>query len=64
MRDSWKAIFTTLIMKYSNPILLGHYQRINLCNNIYKLTAKIIAIRQSKVIHKLISEDMGAFIGG
>ncbi|GJZ96322.1 putative RNA-directed DNA polymerase, eukaryota, reverse transcriptase zinc-binding domain protein [Tanacetum coccineum] len=56
--------FFTLIPKGSNPIHIKDFRPISLIGIHYKIIAKIIANRLSKVIDKIVSKEQSAFIAG
>nr|GEZ85706.1 hypothetical protein [Tanacetum cinerariifolium] len=54
--------FFTLIPKVSNPLFIKDYRPISLIGVHYKIIAKIVANRLSKVIDSIISHEQSAFI--
>ncbi|XP_058111279.1 uncharacterized protein LOC131254304 [Magnolia sinica] len=66
--ENMPRAFTTtiicLIPKSLNPKKLSDFKPINLCNCIYKISAKIISSRLNSLLLKLISVEQGAFIKG
>ncbi|GKB64910.1 RNA-directed DNA polymerase, eukaryota, reverse transcriptase zinc-binding domain protein, partial [Tanacetum coccineum] len=56
--------FITLIPKVSNPLFIKDYRPISLISLHYKIVAKILANRLSKVIDSIISPEQSAFILG
>ncbi|GJV85542.1 putative RNA-directed DNA polymerase, eukaryota, reverse transcriptase zinc-binding domain protein [Tanacetum coccineum] len=54
--------FITLIPKVSNPINVNDYQPISLIGVHYKIIAKVLANRLSKVVDKIISHEQSTFI--
>ncbi|GJV01915.1 RNA-directed DNA polymerase, eukaryota, reverse transcriptase zinc-binding domain protein, partial [Tanacetum coccineum] len=56
--------FITLIPKISNPIHIKDIRPISLIGMQYKIIAKILANRLSKVIDKVVSKEQSAFIAG
>ncbi|GJY11301.1 putative RNA-directed DNA polymerase, eukaryota, reverse transcriptase zinc-binding domain protein [Tanacetum coccineum] len=56
--------FFTLILKVPNPLYIKDYRPISLIGVHYKIVAKILANRLSKVIDSIISHEQSAFILG
>ncbi|GJU15872.1 RNA-directed DNA polymerase, eukaryota, reverse transcriptase zinc-binding domain protein [Tanacetum coccineum] len=56
--------FITLIPKVSNPLFIKDYRPISLIGIHYKIVAKILANRLSKIINSIISLEHFAFITG
>nr|GEY26311.1 RNA-directed DNA polymerase, eukaryota [Tanacetum cinerariifolium] len=56
--------FITLIPKVSNPLFIKDYRPISLIGFHYKIVAKILSNRLSKVIDSIISLEQSAFISG
>ncbi|GJS65746.1 RNA-directed DNA polymerase, eukaryota, reverse transcriptase zinc-binding domain protein [Tanacetum coccineum] len=56
--------FFTLIPKVNNPTLITYFRPISLIGIYYKIIAKILANRLSKVIDKIVSKKQSAFIVG
>nr|GFB05375.1 putative RNA-directed DNA polymerase, eukaryota, reverse transcriptase zinc-binding domain protein [Tanacetum cinerariifolium] len=56
--------FFTLIQKVSNPIFINDFYPISLIGIHYKIIAKTLANRLSKVIDKIVSIEQSAFISG
>ncbi|XP_038970947.1 uncharacterized protein LOC120104225 [Phoenix dactylifera] len=59
-----KRTFIILIPKRQDATEPGHFRPISLCTTLYKATAKILAIRLRDLLPRLISSELGAFIGG
>nr|GEW36416.1 RNA-directed DNA polymerase, eukaryota, reverse transcriptase zinc-binding domain protein [Tanacetum cinerariifolium] len=58
------SAFITLIPKVSNPLFIKDYRPISLIGLHYKIVAKILSNRLSKVIDSIISPERSAFILG
>ncbi|GKV26106.1 hypothetical protein SLEP1_g35459 [Rubroshorea leprosula] len=58
------ASFIVLIPKTKNPQRIEEYRPISLIGVMYKVVAKLMASRLSKVMHKIIGEQQMAFIKG
>lgn len=56
--------FIVLIPKKEEAEELQDYRPISLIGGIYKVISKVLAIRLSKVLESIISENQSAFIGG
>ena len=58
------SAFITLLPKVSNPIHIHDFRPISLIGIHYKIVAKILENRLSKVVGKLVSHEQSAFISG
>ncbi|GJX46560.1 RNA-directed DNA polymerase, eukaryota, reverse transcriptase zinc-binding domain protein [Tanacetum coccineum] len=64
MPNGANSSFFTLIPKVNNPTLITDFRPILLIGIHYKIIAKILANRLSKVIDKIVSKEQSAFIAG
>ncbi|GKD08130.1 RNA-directed DNA polymerase, eukaryota, reverse transcriptase zinc-binding domain protein [Tanacetum coccineum] len=64
MPKGTKSSFITLIPKTANPIHINDFRPISLIDVQYKIVAKVLANRLSKVIDKVVSKEQSAFISG
>ncbi|GJR95795.1 RNA-directed DNA polymerase, eukaryota [Tanacetum coccineum] len=64
MPNGANSLFFTLIPKVNNPTLITDFRPISLIGIHYKIIAKILANRLSKVIDKIVSKEQSAFIAG
>lgn len=55
-------LFITLIAKYRNPQNLSQFRPIFLVGCLYKILAKVLAIRMRRVIGKVIDNCQSAFV--
>jgi hypothetical protein len=58
------SYFVTLIPKVNSPFGLGDFRPISLFECLYKLIAKVLAVRLGKVMNLLIASNQSAFIKG
>lgn len=54
--------FVTLILKRNCVVKVADFRSISLCNIIYKLISKTIAIRLKNILPLIISESQSTFI--
>ncbi|GJT20008.1 hypothetical protein Tco_0878714 [Tanacetum coccineum] len=64
MPNGANSLFFTLIPNVNNPTLITDFRPILLIGIHYKIIAKILANRLSKVIDKIVSKEQSAFIDG
>jgi len=55
--------FISLIAKCENPQGFGDFRSISLVNCLYKILAKLLANRMSKVLGEVIDLTQSAFLG-
>lgn len=60
----YSSSFIVLIPKVPDPPSFDKFHPINLCSVAYKIFAKILVNRLTRVIHKLVSQEQGAFVPG
>lgn len=56
--------FLVLIPKIEKANNFNHYRLINLCNIAYRVVAKILATRLSKLLNNIVSPNQKAFMRG
>ncbi|KAL8138022.1 hypothetical protein V2J09_004023 [Rumex salicifolius] len=54
----------TLITKVDNPIPVSNFRPVSLCNVLYKIITKVLAIRMQPLVKDLIGPTQGSFILG
>ncbi|GKB85929.1 putative RNA-directed DNA polymerase [Tanacetum coccineum] len=64
MPSGANSAFITLIPKVANPLYIKDYRPISLIGVQYKIIAKLLANRLSKVVHKIVNHEQSAFISG
>ncbi|GKC85119.1 putative RNA-directed DNA polymerase, eukaryota, reverse transcriptase zinc-binding domain protein [Tanacetum coccineum] len=64
MPQGANSSFFTLILKVGNPIYIKDFRPVLLIGVHYKIIAKVLANRLSKVIDKITSKEQSAFIAG
>ena len=61
---SLNATFIELIPKKNDASNVRDFHPISLVGNVYKILAKVLAIRLRVVLDQLISETQNSFMGG
>ncbi|GJR18938.1 RNA-directed DNA polymerase, eukaryota, reverse transcriptase zinc-binding domain protein [Tanacetum coccineum] len=64
MPKGTNSSFITLIPKIANPIHINDFRPISLIGMQYKIIAKVLANRLSKVIDKVVCKEQSVFISG
>ncbi|XP_038987981.1 uncharacterized protein LOC120112503 [Phoenix dactylifera] len=64
MSTDWQRTLVTLIPKRQDAAEPSHFHPISLCTTLYKVTAKLLALRLRDILPRLISPEQGAFVGG
>jgi hypothetical protein len=62
--SSFSSYFITLILKVLNPHRISEFRPISLLGSLYKLLAKVLAVRMAKVMDFIISKNQSTFIKG
>eukprot|EP00253_Pinus_taeda_P021578 PITA_21578 len=62
MYDAFNATFLSLILKSYKPSYFDDYSPISLCNNIYKIISKTIALLIKPILSRMISKEQFAFL--
>ncbi|XP_041020448.1 uncharacterized protein LOC121262091 [Juglans microcarpa x Juglans regia] len=60
----FSSSFIVLIPKVQVPTTFDKFRLISLCSVAYKIFSKILAKRMTRIIHKIVSPEQGAFVPG
>ena len=61
---SFNSTFIALIPKLDNPLTLNDFRPISLCNCVYKIISKVIALRMKSILSEHISDEQFGFLEG
>lgn len=64
MPESFNLTTIVLIPKTRNPQEMKEFRPISLCNVLYKICSKVIALRLRECLDDIISEEQSAFVPG
>jgi hypothetical protein len=64
LAGSLNSTFLALIPKINNPQNFGDFRPISLCNLVYKIISKVLAIRIKPVLSKTLSAEQFGFLEG
>lgn len=64
IHESWNDTVIVMIPKVDSPEKISQYRPINLCNVLYKVTSKMIALRLKGILDEVISPVQSAFVPG
>jgi hypothetical protein len=64
IHDPINVTFITLIPKYNHPTSFDEFRPISLCNLLYKIVSKVIAIRVKEVLLRTIFNEQFGFLEG
>ena len=61
---SFNSTFIALIPKSDNPLTLNDFRPISLCNCVYKIISKVIAMRLKPILSDQITDEQFGFLEG
>ena len=61
---SFNSIFIAVIPKYDNASSLNDFRPISLCNCVYKITSKVIALILKTILSAHVSAEQFGFLEG
>lgn len=60
----WNHTYITLIPKISNPVEVGDFRPIILCNMVYNIVSKFLTIRLRSILPDIVGPYQSAFLKG